>query len=313
MRASKTRFGAVVTGAAIFAAMVGSMPASAATVSVTPASVATASTAPAAAMGLHQQWVYQPSHLQGAKEYSLQFANGSTLDPGLETFKAISSYAGADIERVKPLGVSLTDIENQLVPATSGDPAQAGPAMDWFARNTEWHSGLPYKGQGDFLIVESPGSYYVAQITPGLVAKTALPYTVRSGTATGTLPATTQTLKMLSNNTFSVVGGTGLAPKIHRSSLLRVENDTDGLHFARFLTVPAGTTAQQATDWCHGSNPSLTPGAADWGVGTMSSGIVIDANPYWAGSGLRIAVDYLPNRHTGVSSVTTMCQPVTVV
>jgi len=315
MRARKTRFGAVTAVAATLAAMVGSMPASAATISTAPASVTTTSAASAAATGLHQQWIYQPSHLQGAKEYSLQIANGSTLDPGVQTFKAQSAYAGADIERFRlSPGLTLTDVEYWLARATSTDPAVAGPAMDWFARNSVWESGQPFKGQSGLQIVEGPGSGYIAQITPGLVAETALSYTVRSGTVTGTLPATTQTVKMLSNNTFSVIGGgTGLAPTIHRGSLLRVENNTDGLHFVRFLTVPAGTTAQQASNWCHGSNPSLTPGAADWGVGTMSSGIVVDADPTWAGLGLRIMVDYLPNRHTGVSSVTTMCQPVTVV
>jgi hypothetical protein len=271
-----------------------------------------ASAAPVSAAALNQQWIVQPSPLAGAAPDSILFANGSTLDAGLENVQVNSTYTGADVERFSLApGVTLADVDNELTLATSGNPALAAPAMNWFDTNTTFHSGGSVMEHIRFQAIDNGGNYFAAQITPGRVAATAKPYTVR-GTTTATLPATTQTVTMQPNDTLSV-STSGTIPKLHRTTL-RVKNASSELHFDRFMPVSSTTTVAQAAAWCaNPAGPSPITGNPPLGVGTMSGGVAVNVDLSTTPVGRYIMIDGLPDRVTGVSHLATMCKLVDLV
>jgi hypothetical protein len=286
-------------------------------VGTAPATAAPATDAQAAS--LNQQWIRQPYPLAGSDPDSIAIIQGSTLDAGLIHVQVLSNFGQnaapgepvTDVERFQIVGqnVTLNDVDTQLTLATSGVPATAKPAMAWFKANTRFYSGSPAPSHNRFKIVQQPGAYYVAQITPGRVAATAKPFTVRGTNSAATLPATSQTLKMEPNNTFSVSTG-GTIPVI-RQIPLRVENNDSELHFAKFLPVPASTTPQQAASWCS-TGAGLTPGNAVYGIGTMSGGVKTVVETFTIPVGRYIVADFLPNSETGQSNIPTMCKLVRV-
>jgi hypothetical protein len=260
---------------------------------------------------LDQQWIVQPSPVSGSAPDSIFIANGSTADAGVINVQVLSTYAGADVERFQILdpSVTLSDVDAQLAIATSGNPAAAGPAMQWFKDHTRFYSGANVTEHARFKVVQKAGTYYAAQITPGRVAATAKQFTVR-GTSTATLPSTSQTLRMEPNNTFSVSTG-GTIPTIHQVPL-RVENNSTELHFVQFLPVSSSTTVAQATNWCAGTGPSPVTGAAPFGVGTMSGGVTTVVETFTIPKGRYILADFLPNSQTGTSNLVSMCKLVNV-
>jgi hypothetical protein len=286
--------GLIAIGAALVGLLAGALP------------VATASAAT-----LNQQWITQPSPLPGSAPDSLIFSNGTTVDAGVINVQVLSTYSGADVERLQLLnGVTLSNVDTELALATSGVPATAAAAMQWFKTNTRFYSGASATEHARFKVVQQPGTYYAAQMTSGRVAATAKQFTVRGTTTTATLPATTQTLKMLANNTFSVSTG-GTIPTIHQVPL-RVQNDSTELHLVQFLPVSATTTPQQAANWCTGAGPSPVTGASAYGVGTMSGGVSTSIETFTIPTGRYILADFLPNSQTGTSNLATMCKLVNV-
>jgi hypothetical protein len=260
---------------------------------------------------LDQQWIVQPYTIPGSAPDSVAIVNGSTTDAGVINVQVLSTYAGADVERFQILdpNVTTSDVDAQLTLATSGVPATAKPAMQWFKDKTRWYSGANVTEHARFKVVQNAGTYNVAQITPGRVAATAKQFTVR-GTSTATLPSTSQTLRMEPNNTFSVSTG-GAIPTIHQVPL-RVENNSTELHFVQFLPVSSSTTVAQATNWCAGTGPSPVTGAAPFGVGTMSGGVTTVVETFTAPTGRYILADFLPNSQTGTSNLVSMCKLVKV-
>jgi hypothetical protein len=274
-------------------------------VGITPAATVSAAT-------LNQQWIRQPHPYPATNPPdSIAIIQGSTLDAGLINVQVLTDFAGADVERFQLLnGVTLANVDTQLALATSGDPAKAKPAMQWFKTNTRFYSGASTPEHMRYKIIQQPGTYYIAQITPGRVAATAKQFTVRGTTSSATLPSTTQTLKMEANNTFSVSTG-GTIPTI-RKVPLRVQNVSSELHLAQFLPVGASTTPQQAANWCNGTGPSPVTGAAPYGIGTMSGGVSTVVETFTIPTGRYILADFLPNSQTGTSNLPTMCKLVKV-
>lgn len=280
-----------------------------------------AGSTPASAATLNQQWIVQPWTLPGSAPDSVGFANGSTLDAGLENVQVNSTFPGqstpqgfetADVERFQLLnGVSLSDVETELALATGGNPAQAGPAMAWFDTNTRFFSGASVMEHARFTIVQNGGSYYAAQIWPTRVQATAKQFVI-NGTTTATLPAVSQVLTMQSNDTFAVSVG-GSIPKIKRTTL-RVTNASGELHFARFMPVSSTTTISQATSWCaNPAGPSPVTGNPPLGIGTMSGGVSINYDLSTYPAGRYIVIDGLPDATTGQSHISTMCKVVDLV
>jgi hypothetical protein len=273
-------------------------------VGVLPAATASAAT-------LDQQWIRQPSPVAGSAADSIAFINGSTVDAGIINVQVLSTYSGADVERLQLLnGVTLANVDTQLALATSGVPATAAQAMQWFKTNTRFYSGASTMEHARFKVVQQPGNYYAAQMTSGRVAATAKPFTVRGTTTAATLPALSQTLKMQANNTFSVSTG-GTIPTIHQTPL-RIENNSTELHLVQFLPVSATTTTTQAANWCAGTGPSPVTGASAYGVGTMSGGVKVNVETFTIPTGRYILADFLPNSQTGNSNLATMCKLVNV-
>lgn len=271
---------------------------------------------------LTQEWITQPSPIAGSAPDSVAMIYGSPSDAGLHPVQIRSTYDGVDVERFQILdpNVSLSEVDNQLTLATSGDPAKAKPAMNFFNTKTKFFSGSAAPGMRPtptsprdvshmrFKVIMEAGTYYAAQITPGRVAATAKQFIVRPRTHNETLPSTSQTLKMEANNTFSVSTG-GAIPTI-RKIPLRVENLDDQLHFAKFLPVPSTTTPAQAANLCAGS--SLYSVEAVYGIGTMSQGVQTVVEMFTVPTGRYIVADFLPNSDTGLSNLPTMCRLVNV-
>jgi hypothetical protein len=269
---------------------------------------------------LDMQWLTQVSDSRASDSITQIFP---TLDAGLLHVQIRSNFktatAETDVERfqiLNPAAVTPADVDTQLALATSGDPVKAKLAMQWFKDNTRFYSGSAATGPAAdqpnhmrFKIVQEAGTYYVAQITPGRVAATAKKFVVRPRVSADTLPGTSQTLKMEPNNTFSVTPG-GTIPII-RQIPLRVENNDDELHFAKFLPVPSTTTPTQAANWC-GTGSGLTPGSPVFGIGTMSGGVKTVVETFTIPVGKYIVADFLPNSQTGQSNIATMCKLVRV-
>jgi hypothetical protein len=267
--------------------------------------------ATASAATLDQQWIIQPSPLPGSAPDSIIFSNGSTVDAGIINVQVLSTYSGADVERLQLLnGVTLNNVDTELALATSGVPATAAQAMQWFKTNTRFYSGASTPEHARFKVVQQPGTYYAAQMTAGRVAATAKQFTVRGTTTAAKLPGTIQTLKMQANNTFWVSTG-GTIPTIHQVTL-RVQNDSTELHLVQFLPVSSTTTPQQAANWCAGTGASPVTGASAYGVGTMSGGVSTNVETFTIPTGRYILADFLPNSQTGMSNLPTMCKLVNV-
>lgn len=273
---------------------------------------------PVSAATLSEQWLRQPSALTPTVPDSVAIVQGKTLDAGVIRVQAISNFAGADVERFQLLnGKTLADVDAQLALANSGNPTTAKQAMQWFNTNTRFYSGASTVEHITYKIVQQPGTYYVAQMTSGRVAATAQQFTVRGTTSSATLPATTQSIKMEANNTFSVtpVGSTTPStqaiPTIKKVPV-RVENASGELHLMQFLPVSASTTPQQAASWCAGTGPSPVTGTAPYGVGTMSGGVTTNVETFTIPVGRYILADFLPNSQTGTSNLPTMCKLVNV-